>query len=151
MAQIERSKQGASTSAPVPEYLIVDQSGQNCTGTFKMEGTQKSEVSVKNEPGLEMASHSGFSATVKEEVMDSTQNDSGFVDAANSGGMDDVPAVKMEPGLDANATSSPLKQAKDAIIAAPDAPGKFQCTVCNKQFASKPGAVKHASQQHKLA
>ena len=89
MAQIERSKGQAPVTTPVPEYLIVDQSGQNCTGTFKMEGCQPQQQQpsfgvsgiVKNEPGLSFPEM----PSIKSEPMFNPAsgvpaNDSGFVD-----------------------------------------------------------------------
>ena len=82
-----------------PEYLIVDQSGQNCTGTFKMgAGAGNDQVNVKGEAstswGVDNEQPEMGAPVVKAEP-NFNHNDSGFSDTQSAS-----PVIKAEPGLE---------------------------------------------------
>ncbi|XP_075242231.1 uncharacterized protein LOC142337055 [Convolutriloba macropyga] len=130
-----------------PEYLIVDQNGQNCTGTFKLGGSgSQAAGGVKLEPVTSWGA-SDQTATqgpgVKAEPMD--HNDSGYAEGAMPG----APAIKSEPHFDMTAaTSTPVKTASDGVVF-DQISGKHKCATCAKLFASKAGATKHVQSQHR--
>ncbi|XP_075242229.1 uncharacterized protein LOC142337054 [Convolutriloba macropyga] len=154
------------------EYLIMTKDGSQCQGKFKFDGKidapASTEASVKAEPGLEMTeTQMPLDLPVKDEPMDANPaDDSGFIEGQSDDNNNHLIVNEVQPTAEVGDESHEVAAEMDpvkpepmdsasavsgnsaAVIAATDGSGKFSCSVCQKQFASKAGAMKHHKIQH---